>query len=317
MKKIFIFLFALLPILAAAHPKVHVDRSPTLGMSYMLENKTFPGTATVLVKISGLQNAYAPQERLYLSTQSGDIYRFEVKNNMTRFLRLSPVDKSKPVACDSWFSYIYRGPVSSEVDTAFVYRMPCTTARPVKVRRRMGNGETSPGLNTRCFFRCEAGDTVYAVRRGIVTELARPRERDIDPSMLESTSERTHLTVEHPDGSLVLYRGLAEWAEPFVSEGDEVLPGQPLGLVGGLVREDDRRYYGLQTVFYRRIFKADHSEPDRFPGVTTVGFVPYFATTEGTVRMPENGECRAVMDDGLLTRELTGREIKKLKSNKK
>lgn len=317
MKKILILFFALLPVLAAARPKVRIDYSPTLGVSYTLENKTFPGTATVLVKIRGLRNSHAPQENLYVSTQSGDIYRFAVRSNMTRFLRLSPIDKSSPVVCGPGFSQIYQGPVSSEVDTAFVYRMPCTTARPVKVRCRTGRDETSPGANTRCYFRCEAGDTVYAVRRGVVTKLARPQERDVDLSALESTSDRTRLTVEHPDGSLVLYRGLAEWAEPFVSEGDEVLPGQPLGLVGGLVREGDRRYYGLQAVFYRLVFKTDDSDLDRVPGVTTVGFVPCFATTEGTVRMPEKGEFRAVMDDGLLTRELTRREIKRLKGNKK
>ena len=71
MKRIVFFALSLLPVLAAAQPKVRIDRSPTLGVSYMLENKTRPGMVTVLVKLRDLQNTYAPSENRYLSTQSG------------------------------------------------------------------------------------------------------------------------------------------------------------------------------------------------------------------------------------------------------
>ena len=137
MKRIVFFALSLLPVLAAAQPKVRIDRSPTLGVSYMLENKTRPGMVTVLVKLRDLRNTYAPSENRYLSTQSGDIYRFEVANNMTRFLSLRPIDKSKPVGYGAGVYAVYEGCISSEVDTAFVYRMPCTTMHPKRAPRPM------------------------------------------------------------------------------------------------------------------------------------------------------------------------------------
>ncbi|MDE6877356.1 MAG: M23 family metallopeptidase [Alistipes sp.] len=317
MKRIVFFALSLLPVLAAAQPKVRIDRSPTLGVSYMLENKTRPGMVTVLVKLRDLRNTYAPSENRYLSTQSGDIYRFEVANNMTRFLSLRPIDKSKPVGYGAGVYDVYEGCISSEVDTAFVYRMPCTTMHPVRVRRLTGSEKMPRTGNVRYAFRCEAGDTVYAARRGIVIRLTKPRERDIDLSTLKSTSERTRLTVEHSDGSMVCYSGFAEWLEPFVSEGDEVLPGQPLGLVGGLTEESDGRYYVLQFLCYRWMFTDENASIERFPKVAGESIVPRFATTEGAIIIPDKGEYRAVMNDELLTREMTKREVKKLKGNKK
>lgn len=317
MKKFLLFVLIGLPLLAAAQPKVRIDYSPTLGVSYTLVNKNRPGTVTVLVKIRNLQNAVAPQEKRYLSTQSGDLYRFEVTNNLARFLTLSPIDKSKPVSFGSGAYCVYSGKVSSEPDTAFVYRMPCTTARPVKVRRSSSGKGVPRNLNTSYSFRSEAGDTVYAMRRGTVTHLTKPRERDIDLSTLSATSERTRLTVEHADGTMAAYSGFAEWTALFVGEGDEVLPGQPLGLVGGLVPDDGARYHGLHVLFYRCIFDDDRASVDRFPGAVFVGVVPRFAATEGVVTIPERGEYTAVMNDRLLTAELSKREIKKLRGNKK
>ncbi len=317
MKKVLLSLFALLPLLAGAQPKVRIDHSPTLGTSYTLVNKNRPGTMTVLVKIRNLQNAVAPQERRYLSTPSGDLYRFEVTNNLARFLTLSPVDKTKPVSFGSGAYCVYSGKVSSEVDTTFIYRMPCTTAHSVKVRRSTSGNGVPRRLHTVYSFRSEAGDTVYAVRRGLVTQVVKPRERDIDLSMLSATSERTRLIVEHADGSIVSYSGFAEQTELFVGEGDEVLPGQPLGLVGGLVADDEVRYHGAHVSFYRFVFEEDRTGTDRFPKSAVVGVEPRFATAEGVVTIPEQGEYTAVMNDDLLTAELSKREIKKLKGNKK
>ncbi|MCM1150865.1 MAG: M23 family metallopeptidase [Alistipes sp.] len=317
MKKVIFFILFCLPFFAAAQPKVRIDHSPTLGTSYTLVGKTSPGTVTVLVKIRNLQNAVAPQERRYLSTQTGDIYRFEVTYNLARFLTLSPVDKSKPVVFGSGAYGVYPGCVGSEVDTSFVYRMPCTTTHPVMMRRLSASVEASEARNVSYAFRCKAGDTVYAVRRGLVTRLVRPRERDVDLSTLESTSERTRLTVEHPDGSAVVYSGFAEWAEPLVGEGSEVLPGQPVGIVGGLSPDGEERYRALRLSFYRLVFDDDRATIDRFPASRSVGFEPRFATAEGVLTLPERGEYTALMNDDLLTAEMSKREIRKLKGNKK
>jgi len=318
MKRLLCCFLSVLPLFAAAQPKVRIDRSPTLGVSYTLVNKTRPGTATVLVKIRNLQNACAPAENCYARTQSGDIYRFEVANNLTRFLTLAPVDKTRPVTFGAGVSRVYSGRVGAEIDTAFVYRMPCTTARPAKVRRTPAGTAAWASRGVVCNFRCRAGDTIYAVRRGIVTSLKRPRERGVGLSALKSTTERTRLTIEHPDGSIVVYAGFAEWTEPLAGEGDETLPGQPLGIVGGLAQDDEQPYYELRTVFCRLVFDDDDdSSTERFPGAAIVGFEPHFATTEGVVALADRDECTAVMTDGLLTAEMSKREAERLKGNKK
>ena len=79
-------------------------------------------------------------------------------------------------------------------------------------------------------FSTTAGDTIFAARGGLVTEVV-----DNSASTSENTSfhsTENYLEVFHKDGTFARYK-LFQNEGIFVSPGEEVIPGQPLGIIGG------------------------------------------------------------------------------------
>lgn len=117
--------------------------------------------------------------------------RYEVHGNGVRLVTLRPSDAQSGIG----FRYSYRtikGRVNPPVDTLLVCRMPCSTLRPVQVtggvnvldrlRKPEGRGQR---LGTH--FRMEQGDTVYAARRGVVTEVRLAEKRAEDAPRVSFT----------------------------------------------------------------------------------------------------------------------------------
>lgn len=288
-----------------AQPRIRTERLQNNSVEFILEDKTTPGTLTVFLTLKEVSNCNTPT----------GTSKYEVLFSGTRLLTLRPSDQSRGVG----YNYSYRsfhGPVDRQADTAFVYRMPTTLLKPVRVARGVSvydrlrkNDEEKEGA-LGLHFEMEKGDTVYAMRRGTVVKIHVAEKRDPNAPAVSFTSKSPSLTVEQPDGSFAWYVCL-DRDNVLVVEGDEVLPGTPLALVGSY---DGERYkFSVQTFWWET--NPDAAEPERNPFVRR-RFFPRFATEEGLVCV-EKGTYRAVESEEMVIREMSKKELKKRYGGKK
>lgn len=303
-----IFLAALLAGLCGgvgAQPRIRAERLDNKNVEFFIDEKTTPGTLTVYLTLKDLTNTNTP-----VGTT-----KCEVLYSGTRLLTLRPADASRGIG----YGYSYRcfnGPVDKQVDTAFVYRMPTTVTKPVRVSRGVSvydrfrkNDEEKEGA-LGLHFEMEKGDTVYAMRRGTVVRVDASEKRDPNAPTVSFSSKSPNLLVEQPDGSLAWYVCL-DRDNILVAEGDEVLPGTPLALVG--TYDGERYKFSVQTFWW--VTNPDAEEPGQKPFVRK-RFFPQFVTAEGVVCI-EKGICQAVETEALVTRELSKKELKKRRGGKK
>lgn len=303
MKRILLFL-SLLAVCGTvtARPTIRVDKAPgSKRVSFYLEGKTYPGTLTVYVMLKDVYNCeFSPGETKY-----------EVRTNGSyHLLTLRADDESYGVG----YSYSWRcvyGRMDPPVDTAFVYRMPCTAGKPVRV---IG---TEHVLDKYCksheqrqqlgyAFPLEKGDTVYAMRRGVVTQVVRPEQRPSGTPAVSFTTRSVRIFVEQPDGSDACYTCF-DPDHVLVCEGEEVLPGMPLGLAGTY----DGEHYKVSVQVSWRV-SEQNGEGKLSVGTRHCLF--RFATAEGVV-VPESGKVYTpVMTDSLLTCEMSKKELKRWRS---
>lgn len=130
-------------------------------------------------------------------------------------------------------------------------------------------------------FYMHQGDTVYATRSGIACKTTNPRQ----------------LLIYHSDHTFAAYLVMDE---NFITPGEQVLTGQPVGLAG-------------KTCVSITYFFLDKNKFDALQatGYAYSHFMPTFRTTEGDVIMEEKKKYKAVIDDNLIMQEMTKREQKK------
>lgn len=318
-KKILVlFLFSLLGGVVVAQPRHHIterresastDRTNFYtakgnrpGVILTLEGeKQHPGTMTVFVHFYGMENC---------NIDNGT-KKYELKHTPTQLAIIRPVDQAKGTGNQYGYRYQYwsrwfYGQVDREPDTAFVYRFPCAADKPVRVIDAVDESSSEGSEKVGSWFIMERGDTVYAIRRGIVTKIERRGEFD----------GRANITVEQPDGSNARYTCL-DAGNLSVAEGDEILPSTPLGLAG----TDDAGEYGVSVQIYRYVSDpADpmkHQDRDvRDVKFVPKGFLPLFATTEGVVAPEHDKVYTPVMTDQMAMREMTKKEKKRFQSRK-
>jgi hypothetical protein len=139
-----------------------------------------------------------------------------LRTGKTRLFTLSP---SLPNTSYD-YSYTFRyalGDPSAKPDVEYPYLIPLNENKPVAFFR----DENSRGMYNR--FALPEGDTVFAMRKGIVTALP-DHKKQVDRLLIGT------LEILHRDGTVAAYENLNP-EEVFVSIGETVLPGTPLGRV--------------------------------------------------------------------------------------
>lgn len=286
----------------AAQPVVRtVSEGPDgIRTTFVLEGKNSPGTLTLFFTLYDVYNASGV-------TSGTKVY--EIAHDGVRFLTLRASDE----AYGPGYRYSYRyftGRINPPVDTAFVYRMPCAAGRPVRVLRTVHvlDKYTKPQGKQQelgLMFPLEKGDTVFAMRRGVVIQVEKPEKTIRPDSSIVYTSESLNVRIEQPDGSIARYicfdpEGL------LVEEGDEVLPGTPLGRVGTY----DGEHYKLSVQLYRYVCGVRPSAEMDFTRIENQFFRQRFATSEGVVIPVPGRVYTPVTDDALVTREMSKRELR-------
>ena len=211
-------------------------------------------------------------------------YKTILQPGINRLFSLNIMDKQ--TECNYQYSISYRmGNPKDKADKGFPYIIPIGEGKIVEyvTEDREGNKTVLISL-----FRVSPGDTIYASRRGFVT--ATPNA-EIE---LDRIRNKTSLELRHYDGTVAVYDAI-DPDNTFARLGNVIYPGQPLGL-------SDTTYFRLTVYEFLgegRInsFRHMYSNQNSSQLKTAKDIMGE------TVKYPEE----------VITRELSKREIKKLK----
>lgn len=156
----------------------------------------------------------------------------EVKPGTTRLLTLYPINAKDPIRFSFKTNYA-KGCLIPSIDTGFTYLLPIApgkTAQAYVIDNTTTNGSGIPGGSYSIRLRMHPGDTIYAARRGIVTEVDTHSSQN-DQGVV-STEGWNDIEIVQADCSFAQY-GIIKKDGAFVKPGQTVEAGMPLGIVGG------------------------------------------------------------------------------------
>jgi hypothetical protein len=167
-------------------------------------------TYDLVVNFNNLQN---------LSPKIFD-YHTKIHFGRNRLFALDLMDKSQPF--DYRYSFKYSLVVPDNFDLNFSYLIPIGNGKTVKLHETKTENGVLYYLNQ---FIMAPKDTVFAVRKGIITAL--PDDRTEVERIYKSAS----LEILHNDGTIAIYLGL-DPSSNIHKLGQTVYPGQPIGIIG-------------------------------------------------------------------------------------
>jgi hypothetical protein len=179
-------------------------------------------------------------------------FRSEVKPGRNKLFKLTKMNPATQVL----FKYTIRynkGCINPVVKTDFTYLLPIAPGKKAQVyelqnldKAAIGDPQVKDWYAIR--LRMNPGDTLYAARRGVVTEVE--DNSNLNDSGVASIGEENYLEIVHADCSFGRY-GILKRNSAFVKPGQQVGAGDPIGLIGGdrFGRGSDARfsvYYNLE-----------------------------------------------------------------------
>jgi len=204
----------------------------------------------------------------------------------TTILNLKKQNESSSANYEYSYSYKIAGN-NKECNNDFPYLFPIGKGNVVSF---VTTGKHA-NIHTRDAFKLTSGDTVYCVRKGIVTAI---------PDMYEEVdrfSNSYSLEIKHDDGSIIIINGV-DLKNTFVKYSQTVYPGQPLGLVD--------KYEKVTLDLYHLDAKSKLNRKE----------IKYYLNEKPQAFSMEfrNAVCEYPFE--IITSEMRRREIKKFKKNK-
>ncbi len=260
------------------------EREPT----FYVKNKSLT-PYTVSLNFSSVSNAIPPNPNPYRKT---------ARMGKTRLLKIK-----KSGLSDSYvrFSYTYSyniGCLDTDPDE-LEYLLPVAQGKATKIFGlnhigRLFDKETPDDFYA-IGFRAEAGDTVYASRGGVITDI----EVDHNDSETENyfTSNYNYIQVVHEDCTFGSYSHLKKDGI-LVQKGDEVMAGDPIGIVAS---KEDETEIGFRFKLTYRNDDYRRGSDDNYWNYA----VPLFRTTdEESARLKPGHTYRAVHPVDIITQEM-------------
>lgn len=259
--------------------------------------KQMVGTYHLIVTLSNLDNTFS----------SG--FNRGVKNKTGKLFTMKPSVPNKSIRFN--YSYQYaRGKLNPKFDEKFNYLFPLSEGGSTEVRTLSNfhtsyRGKKNPKNWNAYQFSCNALDTVYAARKGLVVEIVNLYQSDTTMGY-SMRSNVNKIIIEHKDGTLARYSGIKKMGF-LVKVGDKVLPRKALGIVGKYdINSSELRF----MVYY--LTKLDPN--DKTENRQEYGYVkPYFYTSEGGRTLIDNEQFITQVSHNLIEIEMTKKEKKKYK----
>jgi hypothetical protein len=161
-------------------------------------------------------------------------FRTAVKPGRTNLFRLTKENTEIPASFRYTISY-NKGCIHPRVNPDFTYLLPIGPGKQAQAFEmenldKPGTGDSQPRGWYVIRLRMKPGDTIYAARRGIVTEI--DDQSNLNDSGVASAGSENYLEIVHLDCSFGHY-GILRRNSALVKPGQPVEAGQPIGLVGG------------------------------------------------------------------------------------
>ena len=254
-----------------------------------------PGTYTVYLKFKNLEN-----------TSSSDIEKI-VKDKSGTLYTLRPRDPNKGIGYSYSVTYV-PGNFKAKVDTTYCYLLPFKNAKNYIVYESKNVYEVYFNKKKDIVFksyaiRAKNPDSIYAMRKGIVIEVANKQSNKTYQDDLVFTTQRSSIRVEHEDGTYANYNGFKS-SSISVKEGDAVYPSSFLGVID----EFNKEYYLLNFDIYYPVKEKNNN--DHKSMLSHNYLTPYFHTTEGDVQLVNGGEYTALVKEEFISTEMSKKEIK-------
>lgn len=291
-----LFLFIIIPVLSIAQTypvTITHERSAKGDVTFYANNVTHaPYTvALTFTRLSGT-----------LTYPEGETQQWVARPGKSRLVTLKPASENTGIGF-AYRSNLTKGDFRAKTDTDFVYIFPLTEGKKVRINQ-MNSLDKTLGKEERTrltgiAFQATEGDTIVAARRGVVTEV-QDHSASKTGHKRYSASEN-YVEIYHKDGTFARYKLFLDDGI-FVSPGDYVIPGQPIGIIGGSNYEQ-----GSHLRF--SIFCPDKKD---------FTFVPYFYLSPAKVGKPVVGELYVSEHPiEFIVKEMSKKERKKFEEKKK
>ena len=273
--------------------KVTFIRSDNGEVTFWAENTSY-APHTVTISFSKLTNT--------TSAMDGDSRNILVGHGKKQLLILRPTIANRFVGF-SYRTLSQKGNLSAKVDTNYVYLLPVAVGKTVRSNRMVSvesliKKPTRTRRVTGMAFKTNEGDTIMAARGGLVTEVEDQSASTTENKSFNATEN--YVEVYHKDGSFIRYK-LFQNGGVFVSPGDEVISGQPLGIIGGA---NYKRGSHLRFTIFS-------------PSLENYTFAPSFYLGGGKTGQPENNALYvSEHPQEIIMQEMSKKEKKKYLSNK-
>ena len=303
MKNLF-FLFFILPFSLSAQRMVDVNYTQDAHGNYTFScfNKGYCNYV-LQVNFTTLENARADHSLPFIG---------EVKPGGTKLFKISKEDANKDVQLKYKFSS-FKGCLNPVVDTGFTYVLPIAPGKEAQTYEISNTAKkTADGTLIKHFYairlRMKPGDTLYAARRGVVTDVnVSSGQNDAGVTVTDGDN---YIEIVHRDCSFAQY-GIVKKDGAFVKPGQVVEAGQPIGLIGGdkYGRGSDARF----SVTYN----VGGENPTNDPGaaVVSTAYVPLKFWTKKNGKGPLKHGATYISEHPplVLTQELPKRPAPKKK----
>lgn len=276
-------------------------RNDDNSITYSYE-KRMPGNYLVYLNVQQIGNTTAPSDRITVSGQSGTLFT------------LKPISEKSGIAFRFRYGFV-RGKYKPKPDFDFVYCLPFKNGKEIRVDEISTISQTagvSKPSNWKAFqfTTSSESDSVFVARKGLVVEVVEKNDPDYNLEYAYK-QDANYVIIEHKDGTLARYDVL-EKNSVAPEEGDMVFPGDFLAMAGTYDKKENK-----QLRF--RVFYLNQLEDEMLWGSRKMSdgnsfyshLNPVFMTKEGASRLKKGDFTMALINDDLITEEMTKREKKK------
>jgi len=227
-KKNLFFAFFALSSMLKAEPGIKVQAKMNYKKKAMeiscLSEKNYPCTVEIVLdELENFEKKYKRGDVIHLIAQKGMNTTLSIKANTEKIPRISITSdfvKGNLLACPN-LNHAYLMPVANGKKTV---------VDELSYVGKISDQDLAPKNWYSLSFKTNAGDTIYAARRGVVTGTC-DNNASSEPQMMYASREN-FIEIFHNDGTFANYR-LFRNNGLFVKEGDWVEAGDPIGIIGG------------------------------------------------------------------------------------
>ncbi len=300
-KKHLFFAFFAVSSMLKADPGIKVQAKMNYKKKAMeiscVSEKNYPCTVEIVLdELENFDKKYKRGDVIHLITQKGINTTLSIKANTALIPRI----------CIT--SDFVKGNLMATPNLHHTYLLPVANGKSTVVDElsyvgKISDKDLAPKNWYSLSFKTEAGDTIYASRRGIVTGL-RDNNASYEPKMMYASQEN-FIEIFHGDGTFANYR-LFRNNGIFVKEGDIIEAGDPIGIIGA------ENYLGgshLRFSVYRPIIDK-HNETAKGDYFWEYLRIRFCTSESDNLALSAQKTYQAVKPQNLITLEMSKSEKK-------